>query len=195
MNARDLPWILVAILSIVTACNYTDGPCWRRDQGGIDGPGGVGGSVGGPGGVGGYGDTPPDPRGAPVCNAPDETSDPKPPDEGTPQPGDETALLQHDLDNDFGAGGVICADPIGCLNKCNLESKYCGAERAVHPQRPPLIGDLYQCIDTLPPAKWGGSYTCLYRFPDDSACIFAHAAKLGPIHIPAPPPLCVYKTK
>lgn len=60
---------------------------------------------------------------------------------------------------------------------------------------PGQLGDLYDGIDSFPKAKYGGSCTCLYKYPNGDVCIFAYAAKLGPIKIPAPPPLCVYKAK
>ncbi len=91
-------------------------------------------------------------------------------------------------------GGLFCATPSNCVNKCVAKSKYCWAETAVHPYKPPMLGNLYDCIDSLPPASLGGSYTCLYRYPNGDACIFSYAAKLGPITFPAPPPLCLYKS-
>lgn len=106
--------------------------------------------------------------------------------------GGDQAILQQELDNDQ-EGGLTCANPDDCVNKCVAESKFCSAAHAVHPYKPPMVGDLYQCIDSFPKAASGGSYTCLYRYPNGDACIFAYAAKLGPITIPAPPPLCVYK--
>jgi hypothetical protein len=108
---------------------------------------------------------------------------------------DAQALMQNDLDDPDPAGGVTCNGPVDCLNKCNAEAKYCVAGKAVHPYKGgSLIGDLYQCIDSWPKAKYGGSYTCLYRYPNGDACIFAYPMKLGPIHPPAPPPLCSYKS-
>jgi hypothetical protein len=108
---------------------------------------------------------------------------------------DAQALMQADLDDPDPAGGVTCGGPVDCLDKCNAEAKYCGAAKAVHPYKgESLIGSLYQCIDSWPKAKYGGSYTCLYQYPNGDACIFAHPMKLGPIHPPAPPPLCVYKS-
>jgi hypothetical protein len=106
---------------------------------------------------------------------------------------DQQALLQQELDDPQGAGGLICSSPPDCVDKCVAEAKYCIAAHAAHPYKAGQVGDLYQCIDAFPSAKNGGSYTCLYRYPNGDACIFAYAAKLGPITIPAPPPLCVYK--
>jgi hypothetical protein len=89
-------------------------------------------------------------------------------------------------------GGIVCSTPIDCSSKCFAAQKYC-VEHFVHPYKPPMVGDLYQCIDSFPPASFGGSYTCLYVYPNGDACILARASKLGPIHLPAPPPLCEYK--
>lgn len=108
--------------------------------------------------------------------------------------GDAEALLEEDLDAEQPEGGVICNSPGDCLNKCNAEAKYCGAAKALHPYKADQIGGLYECIDRFPKAKYGGSFTCLYTYPNGDACIFAHGAKFGPIHPPAPPPLCVYKS-
>lgn len=91
--------------------------------------------------------------------------------------------------------GVSCGDPSDCVKKCVAEKKWCWAERAEHPFKAPLVGVLEQCIDTFPRAKYGGSYTCHYRYPNGDVCVFSYGAKLGPIHPPAPPPLCIYKTK
>jgi hypothetical protein len=107
--------------------------------------------------------------------------------------GDDASFLEGYVQDADPAGGVSCANPSDCSTKCFANSKYC-VEHAVHPYKPPMVGDLYQCIDTLPPASLGGSYTCLYQYPNADACIFAYAAKLGPITFPAPPPLCVYKS-
>ncbi len=92
------------------------------------------------------------------------------------------------------AGGVICTNPDQCLARCNLEAKYCTAAYSAHPYKAGQVGDLYDCLDTFPKAKYGGSYTCLYKYPNGDACIFAYGSKFGPITIPAPPPLCVYKS-
>jgi hypothetical protein len=109
--------------------------------------------------------------------------------------GDQQALLQQMLDNGHAEGGTSCSTPTDCVNQCVTESKYCWAERTAHPYKAGQFGDLYDCIDSFPKAKYGGSYTCLYKYPNGDVCIFAYAAKLGPIRIPAPPPLCVYKAK
>ena len=106
---------------------------------------------------------------------------------------DQEALLQKYLDDGHEAGGILCGGPAECVKKCVAEAKYCWAEHAGHPYKPEQIGDLYDCIDAFPKAKYGGSYTCLYRYPNGDACIFAYGAKLGPITLPAPPPLCSYK--
>lgn len=80
-------------------------------------------------------------------------------------------------------GGVICSGPDSCVTKCVAESKYCSAPLALHPYKPPLIGELFDCIDSFPSAKYGGSYTCLYRYPNGDACIFSYGSKLGPLKI------------
>lgn len=90
-NAGRLVAGVLAVTAIlgVTACNYTDGPCYRRED--IEGTGSDG-AGGGPivPGWGGYGDVPPDPQNTtdpePVdCNKteqPDEQPDTQQPDEG-----------------------------------------------------------------------------------------------------------------
>jgi hypothetical protein len=189
---RALLWMMILVAPALAACNYTDGECYARGQG----SGNVGGgSVILPGGAGGFGDAPP--KTLQDCNAP---ATPSPSDMGSStssagNSGGQEALLQQELDDDQGAGGLTCTSPENCVEKCVAESKYCFAAHAVHPYKPEQIGDLFQCIDTFPKAKYGGSYTCLYRFPSGDACIFAYGSKLGPITFPAPPPLCVYKGK
>lgn len=66
---RSLPWIAVIAISSFTACNYTEGECYPRGQGG--GNAGVGGSVVVPNGAGGFGDVPPESQ---------DATDPPPPD-------------------------------------------------------------------------------------------------------------------
>src|SRR5262249_33568230 len=78
------------------------------------------------------------------------------------------------------AAGVVCGTPSDCVKKCVAEKKWCWAERAEHPYKASLIGVLEQCIDTFPKAKYGGSYTCNYRYENGDVCIFSYAAKLGP---------------
>jgi len=65
-------WIAAIAIAGLTACNYDEGPCRRRGQGG--GNAGVGGSIIVPNGAGGFGDVPPQPQDAaeaPVCNITD----------------------------------------------------------------------------------------------------------------------------
>ena len=135
---------------------------------------GVGG--GDPGTPGDQGDPGATPQGGGICGG-----------------GDDATLLQGYLEGADPMGGVACTTPSDCVDKCVAKSKYCWATQAVHPYKPPMVGDLYQCIDSIPPASLGGSYTCLYRYPNGDACIFSYAAQLGPIKFPAPPPLCIYK--
>jgi RHS repeat-associated protein len=95
-----------------------------------------------------------------------------------------------------GTGGVNCNSPSDCVQKCSAKGKHCGAEFAAHPHKPSEApGELFDCIDSFPSASSGGSYTCLYRYPNGDVCVFSRAAKFGPVHPPAPPPLCVYKKK
>ena len=90
-------------------------------------------------------------------------------------------------------GGVTCTGPVHCSKLCFAAQKYC-VEYAAHPNKPGVKpGELYDCIDSIPSTGSGGSYTCLYRYENGDAYIFSYGAKFGPIHPPAPPPLCVYK--
>lgn len=100
---------------------------------------------------------------------------------------DQTLILKEDLESGQEAGGVLCISPNDCVKKCVAEAKYCWAEHAAHPYKAGEVGNLYDCIDRFPKAKYGGSYTCLYKYPNGDACIFAYPAKLGPITFPAPP--------
>lgn len=150
-------------------CQEVGGECWPVSE---DGQGeGVGGGPILPG-AGGFGDVPPEPQDAtdspPLgCNSDDATE----------------------------LRGVICNGPVDCSKVCFAASKFC-VEYAVHPHKSGLQpGSLFDCIDSVPPASWGGSYTCLYRYENGDVCVFSYAAKLGPIHPPAPRPLCVYKSQ
>jgi hypothetical protein len=156
----------------------------------------------GPAGVGGYGDAPPkqpqdatDPKKEIKCNADDEDteSDTENTADGSTGGDSQEALVKQWLKDPQPEGGVICITPTDCVKKCVAESKFCWAETAVHPNKADQVGSLYDCLDSFPKAKYGGSYTCLYRYPNGDACIFSYGSKIGPIHFPAPPPLCVYK--
>lgn len=68
------------------------------------------------------------------------------------------------------------------------------AEHAVHPNKADLVGDLIECADTPIPASRGGSYWCKYEYKNGDVCVWMRASRIGPFHLPAPPPLCVYKT-
>jgi hypothetical protein len=191
-------WIAVVAFLSFTACNYTpEGECYPRGE--ADGNAGVGTGVIVPSGVGGLGDGP-DPRHSPPCNSTAQngghggSSGVAAADGSAAAGGSQEALLQQELD-DQSAGGLTCVGPTDCVNKCVAEQKYCWAAYAVHPHKPDQTGELYQCIDRFPPAKAGGSYTCLYKFTNGDVCIFAYGSKLGPFTLPAPPPLCVYKTQ
>lgn len=158
------------VIWVLAACNRDEGQCWIDGQGGGDT--GAGGGVITPGGPGGFGDAPP-----------------------KPQDATNPAQFQCGADDAEELSGVSCSDPIGCSKLCFAASKPC-VEYAVHPYKPDLKpGGLYDCIDSLPPASLGGSYTCLYKYENGDACIFSYAAKIGPIHPPAPAPLCVYKSQ
>lgn len=152
----------------VFGCQQVEGECWPISE---DGQGsGAGGGVIGTG-YGGFGDVTP-----------------------TPQDASDSATLQCSSEDGQQMSGVICSGPAECKKACFAAEKYC-VEYAVHPYKSGIKpGELYDCVDSLPPAKWGGSYTCLYKFENGDACIFSYAAKIGPIHPPAPEPLCVYKS-
>lgn len=85
-SMKGILWIALSAILGFTACNYTDGPCYRRED--IEGPGsdGVGGGPIVPG-WGGYGDVPPDPQEGtdpPLnCNRTDEPDSTEQPDQGT----------------------------------------------------------------------------------------------------------------
>ncbi len=91
-------------------------------------------------------------------------------------------------------GSVVCITPMDCSKKCFAEKKWC-VEYAGHPYKPDVPpGALFDCIDSFPSARSGGSYTCLYRYSNSDVCVYSYGAKFGPIHPPAPPPLCIYKS-
>lgn len=187
-RTRGYLGIAAVLGSCFMACNYTDGECFPREE--LYETAGVGGGVIVPTGVGGYGNVPFEPQDASgdgsqqglACNAAEDAPD------------DADDLMQSQLEDDTPLGGANCFNVDDCYTKCGNEAKYC-VHRSSHPYKPGLIGDLYDCIDTFPKAASGGSYTCLYRYSNGDACIFAYPSKFGPITIPAPPPLCVYKSK
>jgi hypothetical protein len=211
MNAKRSLLTLIAAIAFgwFAACNYTEGECWYYGEGSENAGAGVGQGGGvivpnGPSGVGSYGDAPPkqpqdatDPKQKIKCNS-DEDEDTEaetesPADGSTGGDNSQDALVKQWLEDPQPEGGVICSGPVDCVKKCVAESKFCMAEFAMHPYKAGEMGELYDCIDSFPKAKYGGSYTCLYRFPNGDACIFSHGSKLGPLKLPAPPPLCVYK--
>lgn len=189
MRAMETLGVAVGMVSMFAACNYTEGECFPRDQ--LYETVGAGGGVIVPGGVGGYGDVPKEPQDssgdAPrqtlECNATegDASSDPE-------------KWMQSQLEDETPLGGVQCVGVDDCFTKCADLAKFC-AHRDAHPYKAGLIGDLFDCVDSFPKATSGGSYTCLYRYSNGDACIIAYASKFGPIKIPAPPPLCVYKSQ
>lgn len=131
------------------------------------------------------------------CNSDEDTESQSdsPLDSGTGDSSSEEALVKKMLEDPEPEGGVICGAPTDCVEKCVAASKYCWAGHAVHPYKPPEVGNLIDCIDSFPSAKWGGSYLCLYEYPSGDTCAFSYGSKIGPIHFPAPPPLCIYKSK
>lgn len=44
------------------------------------------------------------------------------------------------------------------------------------------------------PSEEGSVYWCKYEYKNGDVCVWMHASRIGPFHLPAPPPLCVYKT-
>jgi hypothetical protein len=62
-----------------------------------------------------------------------------------------------------------------CVKKCVAESKFCMAEFAMHPYKAGEMGELYDCIDSFPKAKYGGSYTIVR---DESALEESDPAEL-----------------
>lgn len=152
MNTRRWIGVMVALGVILGACNYSDGPCYRRGEGEV---GGVGGGVIDPSGAGGYyGDSPPPTGGLPseMCNAPEEKEAPKPPDEG----GQEEGLKVFCFKKDW---GYPCAD------RCAAKGLACGAI-AYHPKGGQGPGQLWACNDV--PI----GVMCSYHYPDGSDCFF-----------------------
>jgi hypothetical protein len=166
---------MVAAMLSITACNYTDGPCYRRGEGDVGA--GVGGGVLVPGGVGGYGDTLPDPRGAPLCNAPSEKSEPEDPPPASPAPsGGEAGDFGTDLGTYIRCRGID--DPWKCAELCFD----IGATRCVGLMTHPYgsmggIGKLKQCQSNLL------NSTCTYCFDNGDVCTFLHTP-LTPLGTP-----------
>jgi hypothetical protein len=184
-----------AFVTVILGCNeVVPGTCRPNTTGGAGGADSmaVGAGVGVAAAAGTYGA---DPQKEPLAAGDGDSACSDPCEEcSTAAGGDQRALLQQYLENDQGAGGLTCSTPDDCVDKCVAEAKLCVAPHAVHPYKPPMMGDLYQCIDSFPSAKNGGSYTCLYRYSNGDACIFSYGSKLGPLTLPAPRPLCVYKS-
>ncbi len=63
-------WLPIVLVSLLSACTYTDGQCWLRsdDNGGTGAGGGV---IVPPYGGGDYGEVPPRPQGAGDSTSPD----------------------------------------------------------------------------------------------------------------------------
>ena len=147
-NGDRLVVALLALTGIhsLIACNYTDGPCYRRED--VEG-GGANGAGGGPivPGTGGFEDTPP-PR-------PQSTTDPRPVAcEETEQPDPQADPQRR------------CAVPASdaCVEQCADIGAYC-VHRAVHPKKSDGgIGDLYWCKGGWP------TYTCSYKYSNGDNC-------------------------
>lgn len=99
-------WIAMIVTVNLIACNYTEGECYPRGQGG--GNAGVGGSIIVPDGAGGFGDVPPEPQGA------------------TDTPPDCNIVPESACDATGGAGGGTAADgetyaycSDACMAKCS----------------------------------------------------------------------------
>lgn len=109
---KGLPWVAVAAILGLTACNYTEGPCYRREDIEGSGPNGVGGGPIVPG-WGGYGDVPPDPQ---------DNTDPKPVDcnlEEQPDKGDDSGGSCGDSSTPTITEGETLTYCTGaCQNKC-----------------------------------------------------------------------------
>jgi hypothetical protein len=129
--ARNVVHFMAAVLASTaiwgfTACNYTEGPCYRRED--IEGPGSDG-AGGGPivPGWGGYGDVPPEQQSTTEpeqvdCNAEDEGDnhgDGGPPDDGSAETGLKVFCLEPEH-------GVVCSE------RCIAKGVPCGAI-AAHP--------------------------------------------------------------
>jgi hypothetical protein len=180
---------------LVIGCNTVDpDECWVNTSGGFGGGGTI--PIGNGVGATSSGDFLTPPPGGPL--AADGTPNPCVGDSSTDSVGADAGpsgeeIMQQYLEDASPAGGVVCTNADDCYTKCAAESKYC-SHMSYHPYKAGLFGDLYDCRDSFPKASWGGSYTCLFRYPNGDACIFAFAAKLGPIKFPAPPPVCMYKS-
>ena len=186
--------LLVVMLG--SGCNTVDpSECWPNTSGGFGGSGTIPIGAGVGAATGDFLGPPPP---GPLDYDGDSNPCVKKPKSEHGSPGgleseEQEALLQQELD-DPSTGGLTCINPADCVTKCTAEQKYCNAAYASHPYKPGDVGDLFQCIDSVPKASAGGSYTCLYRFTNGDVCIFAFGSKLRPFTLPAPPPLCVYKS-
>ncbi|MEO7327430.1 MAG: hypothetical protein ABI193_02550 [Minicystis sp.] len=162
MSARNQLWIVVALLSVVTACNYTVGECYPRGDADAAAVG-VGPSGAGPSGGGGYGDTPPPGggTGANACNKAEENEEEAPPD--------EAGLKVLCLKNDWGQP---------CSTRCFAKSVPCVA-LAVHPKKVDGgIGKLFSCNDLLV------GFMCGYHYDNGDDCYYPFSSPF--------PTLCKY---
>jgi hypothetical protein len=135
--------ILIACVLPLVGCNYTDGPCWYRGEGGAFG--GVGGSltVGVGVGAGGFGEAPgPRPQALgdePECNAP------------ALEPDEHVACRKK-------AWGEVCK------NECAKHGLACDAEWQ-HPLKPEVgMGKLFGCEGET------GAEKCKYVYDNGDEC-------------------------
>lgn len=161
--------LLVAAITLLwfTACNYTVGECWYRDQGSESSGAGVG--AGGPilppnptGGEGGFGAEPP--------RGPLEGNDPRPPPACNEGEDDATALSE-----------VHCGKiewGVDCMIRCGQEGVACRSHRE-HPFKPELgMGPLWKCCGCQ------GKQQCKYIYTNGDQCTTFPGGWMKP--------LCVY---
>ncbi|MFO0761272.1 MAG: hypothetical protein U0359_32635 [Byssovorax sp.] len=155
MNTKNWLGIGVAIMSIVAACNYTEGECYPVGQ--SDGPASADVGVGVASGAGGYGDTPPggsQGTGANACNMGDLSEETPPPDEGG------------DAEDTWVDCKKLKLDPVECMIRCAEAGRVCRARRE-HPYKSNVgWGDLFNCKNGQP------TNTCSYNYPNGDTCIF-----------------------
>jgi hypothetical protein len=164
---RNLLLIAAITLLWFTACNYTVGECWYRDQGSE--AAGAGAGAGGPilppnptGGDKGFGDVPPrEPQGAP--NPP-----PKPP------------ACNEGEDDAIELGEVHCGKVewgVDCMIRCGQEGVACQPQKK-HPYMPEVgIGLLWKCCGCQ------GKQHCKYIYNNGDQCTYYGWPR---------PPLCAY---
>lgn len=156
---KRLSWIVVLGILGFTACNYTDGQCYRREDIEGTGPDGAGGGPIVPN-WGGYGDVPPDPQ---------DSTEPEPVDCNAENQDDEQSDGGQTDDGSVEAGlKVFCLEPEHgpiCSERCAAKGIPCGAI-AAHPllKKGGGLGKLYACNDKLI------GYICSYTYPNGDNC-------------------------